>query len=63
MDNDELNLDQLDNVIAGAPSREALKSAINNQDLFRKEQIEELKKAKEELQQGQEQNNQVHKGR
>lgn len=48
---DELNLEALDEIIAGAPKSVAEENAINNASAYRKEQIERLKKEKATLEQ------------
>lgn len=47
----ELNLEELDNVIAGTSHEVADNDALNKESLYRKEQIEKLKKEKELLKQ------------
>lgn len=46
---DELNLEALDEIIAGAPKSVAEENAINKANIYRKEQIERLKKEKAAL--------------
>ena len=47
--NEELGLDDLDNVKAGIPFEAAINTSLDNQNLFRDKQIEDLKKQKEYL--------------
>ena len=46
MDKDELNLEELKKVTASPNNLANSESAINNKDLYRKAQIEELEKLK-----------------
>lgn len=62
MKNEELSLEELDNILAGTSFEVASKKALNNGDAYRKEQIEELKKQKdflENLNKKQEQTEQI----
>ena len=45
----ELSEDKLENVLGGNSQNMGEEAAINNQELFRKKKIEELKKLKEDL--------------
>jgi len=45
----ELNKEQLDNVLAGNLQDMGKEFALNNEEVFRQKQIEELKKEKERL--------------
>ncbi len=48
-DQDELSMDELDNVVGAVPHEIAVIAALKNESLYRKQQIEELKKEKEAL--------------
>lgn len=47
--NKELDLETLDKVVAGVSHEQGENIALNNESLYRKEQIEKLKKEKEAL--------------
>ena len=49
MEERELNLEELENILGGAPKDAAERNAIKNESLYRKELIEKLKESKEEL--------------
>ena len=48
-DPDELSMDELDNVVGAVPHEIAVIAALKNESLYRKQQIEKLKKEKEAL--------------
>jgi len=47
--NEELDLESLDSVVAGVSHKIGEDTALSNESLYRKEQIEKLKKEKEAL--------------
>lgn len=47
--NKELDIETLDKVVAGVSREQGENIALNNESLYRKEQIEKLKKEKEAL--------------
>ena len=49
MENNELNLEELKNILGGAPKEVINDKAIENESLYRQETIQKLKDAKEEL--------------
>ena len=49
MDNKELNLEELENILGGAPKEVIDDKAIENESLYRQEAIQKLKDAKEVL--------------
>lgn len=49
MDNNELNLEELENILGGAPKEVIDDKAIENESLYRQEAIQKLKDAKEVL--------------
>ena len=49
MEEKELNLEELDNIFGGIPQAARDDKALEHPDLYRQKQIEELKKAKETL--------------
>lgn len=53
---DELNLEELEQVLAGAHREAATDSALKNDNTYRKELIEQLKKDKETLENMQKEN-------
>lgn len=49
MENNELNLEELENILGGAPKEIINDKAIENESLYRQESIQKLKNAKEIL--------------
>ena len=49
MENNELNLEELENILGGAPKEVINDKAIENESLYKQETIKKLKDAKKEL--------------